>query len=50
MKDKSGSLDYQVRALNPVVTTLSADLREDNGIRGAVTIGSAYPDGLAERK
>ncbi len=42
------SLDYQVRALNPVVTTLSPNLREENGIRGTVTIGSAYPDALVD--
>lgn len=37
-----------VKVLNPVVTTLSPDLRENNGIRGIVTIGSAYPDALVE--
>ena len=42
------SLDYQVRALNPVITTLSPDLREEGGIRGSVTIGSAFPDELVD--
>jgi len=37
-----------VKALNPVVSTLSPDLREDGGIQGTVTIGSAYPDALVE--
>lgn len=37
--------DYEVRALNPVVTTLSPDIREDNGIRGIISIGSAHPAG-----
>ncbi|MEL4304531.1 hypothetical protein [Methanococcoides sp. LMO-2] len=37
------SVDYQVRALNPAVTTISTDLQEDNGIRGTVTIGTPFP-------
>lgn len=40
--------DYQVRALNPVVTTLSPALREEGGITGTVAIGSAYPDELTD--
>ena len=39
------TIDYEVRALNPVVTTLSPDIREDNGIRGTISIGSAHPAG-----
>jgi hypothetical protein len=42
------SVDYQVRALNPAVTTLSADLQEDNGIRGTVSIGSPFPAELVD--
>jgi len=42
------SVDYTVRALNPVVTELSPDLREDGGIRGTVTIGSAFSDALVD--
>lgn len=37
-----------IKVLNPAVTTLSPDLREDGGIRGIVTIGSAYPDALVD--
>ncbi|WP_167880921.1 CARDB domain-containing protein [Methanococcoides sp. AM1] len=37
------SVDYQVKALNPGVTTISSDLQEDNGIRGTVSIGSPFP-------
>jgi len=42
------SVDYQVHALNPAVTTLSADLQEDNGIRGTVSIGSPFPAELVD--
>lgn len=50
LKTKYASLKKEgkilVKVLNPVVTTLSPDLREDNGIRGMVTLGSAFPDTL----
>jgi hypothetical protein len=36
------SVDYQVRALNPAVTTISSDLEENNGIYGTATIGSPF--------
>lgn len=42
------SVDYQVRVINPTVTTLSADLQEDNGIRGTVSIGSPFPAELVD--
>ncbi|MFZ3169541.1 MAG: hypothetical protein WA130_18160 [Candidatus Methanoperedens sp.] len=51
LKTKYASLKDEgkilVKVLNPVVTTLSPDLREENGIRGIVTIGSAFADTLA---
>ena len=43
-----GTADYQVKALNPAVTTLSADLREDNGIRGTVSLESPFPPDLVD--
>ncbi|WP_198003750.1 hypothetical protein [Methanococcoides burtonii] len=42
------SVDYQVRVINPTVTTLSADLQEDNGIRGTVSIGSPFSAELVD--
>jgi len=42
------SVDYQVRVLNPAVTTLSADLQEDNGIRGVISISSPFSAELVD--
>jgi hypothetical protein len=42
------SMDYQVRILNPTATTLSANLKENNGIRGSVTIESPFYDELVD--
>ena len=42
------SIDYQVKALNPTVTTLSANLREDNGIMGTVGLESPFPPDLVD--
>lgn len=42
------SIDYQVKALNPTVTTLSANLREDNGIMGTVSLESPFPPELVD--
>jgi hypothetical protein len=42
------AVDYQVRALNPAVTTISNDLQEDNGIRGTVSIGSPFSAELVD--
>ncbi|MBI9073654.1 MAG: hypothetical protein JEY94_18800 [Melioribacteraceae bacterium] len=42
------SVDYQVRVINPTVTILSADLQEDNGIRGTISIGSPFPAELVD--
>jgi len=42
------SVDYQVRALNPTVTTLSANLWEDNGIMGTVGLESPFPSDLVD--
>jgi hypothetical protein len=42
------SVYYQVRALNPTVTTLSANLREDNGIKGTVGLESPFPSDLVD--
>ena len=38
------SVDYNVTMLNPLLTTLSSDFIDDNGISGTVTFDSAYPD------
>jgi hypothetical protein len=42
------SVVYQVRALNPAVTTISSDMQEDKGIRGTVSIGSPFPAELVD--
>ncbi|MFV9630860.1 MAG: hypothetical protein ACNYWM_07325 [Methanosarcinales archaeon] len=42
------SMNYQVRILNPTATTLSANLKENNGIRGSVTIESPFYDELVD--
>lgn len=38
------SVDYNVTMLNPVLTTLSSNFIDDNGISGTVSFDSAYPD------
>jgi hypothetical protein len=42
------SMDYQVRILNPTATALSANLKENNGIRGTVTMESPFSDELVD--
>jgi len=42
------SVDYQVRVLNPTASSLSANLQENNGIRGIVTIESPFSDELVD--
>lgn len=42
------SVDYQVRVLNPTATTLSANLQENNGIHGTVSIESPFSDELVD--
>jgi hypothetical protein len=40
--------DYKVLALNPAVIALNADLRENNGIRGTVSLESPFSPDLVD--
>jgi hypothetical protein len=42
------SVDYQLRVLNPTASSLSANLQENNGIRGTVAIESPFSDELVD--
>ena len=42
------SVDYQVRVLNPTASSISANLKENNGLRGTVTIESPFSDELVD--
>ncbi|KAF5424491.1 hypothetical protein C5S42_13045 [Candidatus Methanomarinus sp.] len=42
------SVDYQVRVLNPTASSISANLKENNGICGSVTIESPFYDELVD--
>lgn len=42
------SVDYNITMLNPVLTTLSSDFIEDNGISGTVSFDSAYPGNFVQ--
>lgn len=42
------SVDYNVTMLNPVISTLSSDFIDDNGIKGTISFDSAIPDKFLE--